>query len=480
MKKLNNPAPNNKPNYSSKTIVMKNLNFLSKLAGIILLLAVTVQNAAAGKPQTPYQQLQIILNENGIEKYAVTDELTSREIEYISSDVAIQFKVPESVVNSATTIGEMLTNILKYQYAGKKGKEWEWKKIQYSSNPDDYDWFMFSHPESKHGVEAMSKYMVTRLHEIFISLAEAEADSIDEICEDFLSWYLKYSYYYEHYIRKYDCGGCGMQCIDYEGFSYINPEEWAEVIREYFHDKAEEQQAWKTVVRENTHDAYWNFLMEYPQSTSVDTALERIRRFEQPAWNKALELNNREAYEAFVKQFPQGIYSLEAYRKIVHSHVDTTATEAVENSLMELCYFERPGYSLVGIGNVNREEKRYTVTFSGDLGYRLEIEPGEIKWLEVLNGDYVVLVEAEGGEPWWGNVSCYNHLYAAAWYVKKVYQNPLHINLHHPMNLKANPFLSVSYESPYTSFATEDETDIDHEAAERFVKAIEEQCIDEE
>lgn len=476
MKKTSNPAQNNKPNYSSTTTnVMKNLNFLSKLAGIILLLVVTVQIAAAN-PQTPYQQLQIILNENGIEKYAVTDELTGREVEYISSDVATQFKVPESVVTSATTIGEMLTNILKYRYAGKKGKEWDWKKIQYSSNPDEYDWFMLSHPKSKHSEEAMSKYMVTRLHEIFISLAEAEADSIDEICKEYLSWYLKYSYYYEHYIRKYDCGGCGIQCIDYEGFSYINPEEWAEVIREYLQDKAEEQQAWKTVVRKNTHEAYWNYLMEYPQSTTVDTALERIRRFEQPAWNKALELNNREAYEAFVKQYPQGIYSLDAYNKIVHSHIDTTSTGAVENSLMELCYFERPGYSLVGIGNVNREEKRYTVTFSGNLGYRLEIEPGEIKWLEVLNGDYVVLVEADGVEPWWGNVSCYNHLYAAAWYVKKVYQNPLHINLHHPMNLKTNPFLSDSYEYPYTSFATDEEADIDHEAAERFVKAVEEQC----
>ena len=461
MKKSNNPVQNNKPNYSSKTIVMKNLNLLSKLAGIILLLVVTVQIAAAGNPQTPYQQLQNILDEYGIEKYAVTDELTATEVEYISSDVAIQFKVPEVVVKNTTTVGEMLTNILKYQYAGKKGIEWEWKKIQYSSNPDDYDWFMRSHPKSKHSMEAMSKYMVTRLNEIFISLAEA--DSIDEICKEYLSWYLKYSYYYEHYIRKYDCGGCGIQCIDYEGFSYINPKEWEEVIQEYLHDKTKEQQAWKAAVRENTHDAYWSFLMEYPQSTTTDTAFERIKKIEQSEWDKALEHNNRKAYEEFIEHFPQGYYSNDAYRKIVQDCLDTISSEAEINDLEKYCeYDDHAGYSLICIGNINNDGKSYTVTLTGDLGYRMTLKPGEHKWLEVLDGKYQILIEADGTTPHWGTVNCFGYVYAQAWYIHTY--NPLFPEL--PRQTRYGDRQShCVYES-----------EVDREAEQRFNDAVSTQC----
>lgn len=452
---------------------MKNSFFLSKLAGIILLLVVTVQIATAGNPQTPYQQLQNILDEYGIEKYAVTDELTGREVEYISIDVAIRFKVPESVVTSATTIGEMLTNILTYQYAEKKGEEWEWKKIQYSSNSIDYDWFLRLYPKSKHSVEAISKYMVTRLHEVYISLAEAE--SVDEVCDDFFYLHTMYSNYYDRFIRKHKCGGCGISYIDYEGFSIINPEEWAEVFRETSQMKAEQQRDWKAVIRENTHDAYFDYCLRYPQCVTVDTAIERIKRFEQTEWDKALEIDNRDAYEVFVKQFPKGYYSIAAYRKIVSSHLDTTSTGAVEDLLTQQCQYGRQYFSLLCIGNIFKKDKHYTVTLSGDLGYRLEIGPGEIKWQEVLNGDYLMLVEAEGEEPWWGEISCYGYIYVATWYVKNEYHAYSNFNTHRLTNLYDDPYETESF---ITNVSATNDPQIDRMAAKRFVKAIEEQCED--
>ena len=84
---------------------MKNSNLSSKLAGIILFLVFTVQNAMASGRQTPYQQLQEILDEYHINKKAVIDELTVTEIKCISADVAVQFKVPEYVVGRSETVG---------------------------------------------------------------------------------------------------------------------------------------------------------------------------------------------------------------------------------------------------------------------------------------------------------------------------------------------------------------------------------------
>ena len=440
------------------------MNFLSKLAGTLVLLVVMMQNAAAGVSQTPYQQLQEILNEYYIVKEAVTDELTAREIECVSVDVANQFKVPEYVLMGSKTVGEMLTNILQYKYADKKGAEWAWRQIQYSSKFEDYALFILNYPNSKHLTEVYSKLIVIRLYDAFYSLEES--DSIEEACREYLNLYSRYSYFYETFIRKYECGGCGIQCIDYEGFSYFNPEEWAGAVREFLQDKKEEQQLWKAALREDTHDAYWDYYVSYPQSATADSAIERTKEFEQTAWNKALERDSRNAYEEFIGQFPKGYYSNEAYRKIVQECIDTISTEADINDLEEYCDYDHPGYSLICIGNINNKGKSYKVTLTGDLGYRMTLKPGEYKWLEVLDGDYSILIEAEGATPHWGNISCYGYIYAQAWYMHEYYSF-----------LPEIPALPVFGDQP--SHRT-NKNEIDVEAEQRFLNAVSAQCADNE
>lgn len=467
----------NKPNYSpKKSNVMKNTNLLSKTVGTLLLLVVMVQNAVAGVPQTPYQKLQKILNEYYIYKEAVTDELTAREVERVYVEVANQFNVPEYLVKKSKTVGEMLTNILEYKYDGKKGAEGAWRRIQYSGKYEDYALFMLIYPKSKHLTEAYSKFIVTRLYDAFISLWES--DSIEEDCREYLHLYLICSNYYETFIRKYECGGCGIQCIDYEGISFLNPEEWAEAVREYLQEKETERQLWKDVLREGTHDAYWNYYLKYPGSKFADTALIKVRDLEQSAWDNALVKDNRESYEAFVEQFPQGIYSIEAYNKIVHSHLDTTSAEAVNDALQVSCEYNRPNYSLIGIANVNIKNKTYTITLSGELGYRMVLEPGEYKWIEVMDGDYEILVEADGVQPWWGVTSCSGHLYAGAWYVgtESLFLPPTPIRKHHPLSM---PFLQGNFnvpEKPFETVFSDKNPEVDQEAKDRFIKAIHNQC----
>ena len=234
---------------------MRNKFFLSRLAGVLILLVFMMQNAMAGGRQTPYQQLQEILDEYHINKKAVIDELTVTEIKCISADVAVQFKVPEYVVGRSETVGEMLTNILKYKYAGKRGAEWDWRKIQYSSKNEDYALYMLCYPTSKHVAEAYSKFLVIQLHEAFVNLVEANL--ITEACHEYLDLYQVYSSFYETYILKVNCLGLGIH-LDYEGFSYINPDEWAEAVMKYLREKEGERQVWKSALRENMHNAYWN------------------------------------------------------------------------------------------------------------------------------------------------------------------------------------------------------------------------------
>lgn len=468
--------PINKLNYSSKkTNIMKYMNFLSKLTGILLFTVVAMQNAAAFNNPTPYQQLQTILNGYYIEKNAVTDELTATELERISPDVALQFKVPENVFENATTIGELLTHILKHQYSKKRGPEWDWRKVQYSSDPHDYESYLLSYSKSKHNDEIMSKYMVIRLYEEFLKLDEADS-LYEEACHEYLYLYLTYVNYYDSYIRHYECDRCGISGIDYEGFSRLNPEQWADHIRKQLQERSEERQAWKAVLRENTHDAYWNYCLKYPFSPTINVALERIKEFEQAEWDKATRKGNREAYETFVRQFPQGIYSLEAYRKITHSHIDTTSSKAVDNALVELCEFDRPDYSLIGIANINIEEKTYTITLSGDLGYRMILKPGEFKWLEVMDGEYEILVEADGVRPWWGVTSCSGHLYIGAWYVITETKFHIPIQQRNPLFTPFDLGNSTVSESQFEETTPDNNPNVDQKAMEHFIKAVSNQC----
>ena len=199
---------------------------------------------------------------------------------------------------------------------------------------------------------------------------------------------------------------------------------------------------------------------------------------EKSSWEKAQESDSREGYEAFVKEFPQGFYSSEAYNKIVRSHLDTTSSKSVDQVIAELCEYERPGYSLIGIGNVNNKNKTYTVTFTGKSGYRLTLLPGEYKWLEIEDGDYKILVEADDVKPWWCFNSCHGHLYAAAWFVKDEYEIKTP-NLSHKLNdlysriIQSKKAVKSGIKE---SESMDNNPNVDQAAKKRFIDSILNQC----
>lgn len=438
-------------------VVSNKMSFLSKATGFVLLFFVAAQSVFGGTQETPYAQLQRILSTHSISKDAVTDGLTKKELRTIKEDVIVQFKVPGSVLQESSTVGDLLTNILQHRYSGKRGTEWEWRTIQYSSRSADFEEYILKHLNSKHLPEACAKYTVTFLYEGFLGLD----DPIEEACTDLLDRYQRCTAFYNHMVRRYDCGECDIPSIDYEGFSMLNPSDWKDVAEECL----EEIRIWKATLREDTHKSYWEYYSRYPGGIYAQEAKHKMQVLEQSAWDEALKVNERNAYEEFVRQFPQGFYCPEAFSKIVHSHLDTTDKRALENVLDECCEYNSPKHSLILIGNINKEDKTYTVTFSGEQGYRVVLKPGEHKWIEVADGDYTVLVEATGTQPWWGVVSCSGHIYSGAWFIRKRYYKS---STFKPLFGKENRDLYSRYN---------DSISIDKEADERFEKALIEQCF---
>lgn len=474
MKKLNFTVQNIHNCSTKNLIVMKKNHLFSKIAGILLLLVALTLNAIGGTPQTPYSQLQSILKTHHINKETVTDELTRTEIRAISYDVASQFKVQEYTFKYSKTVGELLTSILQSKYDGKRGSEWEWRKIQYSSNFYDYVVYLCDYPKTKHYEEALSKQIVTYLYAAWLRVDILRKTSV----QTFLSMNNLYSHMYNVKVRKYDCNDCDIPCLDYEGFSLINVREMVDAVQEQRQSYEKELQAWKDALREDTHDAYWNYYLQYPQGRFADTAISKVTVLEKSSWEKAQESDSREGYEAFVKEFPQGFYSSEAYNKIVRSHLDTTSSKSVDQVIAELCEYERPGYSLIGIGNVNNKNKTYTVTFTGKSGYRLTLLPGEYKWLEIEDGDYKILVEADDVKPWWCFNSCHGHLYAAAWFVKDEYEIKTP-NLSHKLNdlysriIQSKKAVKSGIKE---SESMDNNPNVDQAAKKRFIDSILNQC----
>ncbi|MCR4965616.1 MAG: hypothetical protein K6A41_08180 [Bacteroidales bacterium] len=442
------------------------MNYLSKITGFFTLLMFIALGAMGGTQKSPYSQLMEIMEEYEIPKKAVTDELTENELVLIHEDVTTVFNVPGIVIMDSKSIGDLLTNILKYQYSNRKGKEWEWRKIQYSSRPEDYEMYLRAYPKSKHYIEAYAKYLVTGLYWNF-GMSEG---SIETTCIEYIDLYEECKFWYNMVVRKYWCDECDIPNIDYEGFSSINPRQWVDVSEEYLASLAEERQAWKAALREGTHDAYWNFYSQYSESDYADTAVNMMKEIEKEAWDEAQRRDSRQGYEKFIKQFPQGVYSPEAYNNIVHSHLDTTSQQAMDNVLEEFCDYDNAGYSLIGIGNINNRNKTYIVTLTGEQGYRTILKPGESKFLEVVDGEYTILVESEDTESWWGNIYCYGEIYGGAWYIKTQLK-------HSPFEpLKKIPLFGDMDMTPMADI--DQDENIDKKAEETFINMITQQCED--
>ena len=75
--------------------------------------------------------------------------------------------------------------------------------------------------------------------------------------------------------------------------------------------------AWRMTQRDDTPDAYLQFLAKYPDSEQAGAARARIVALKEVrAWERAEFRNNEEAYRAFIEKFPTGEYAAKAHNRI--------------------------------------------------------------------------------------------------------------------------------------------------------------------
>lgn len=177
----------------------------------------------------------------------------------------------------------------------------------------------------------------------------------------------------------------------------------------------EELDLWEKAKASGQYKDYCDYYDEYPDGKFSDEAVEFIKQQETAAWTAAKKANTLKAYENFVKQYPNGYYSSDAQNKISELRLAPfLKTPPAFNSIAAISDYANPGYSLVGLGNVDNE-KTITVSLNGPTGFSKSFKPGQFEWVRVKNGTYKILVQASNTNNWWGKALFENKVYADAW-----------------------------------------------------------------
>lgn len=370
---------------------------------------------------TAYAQLQDILRKHqyNTSTMSVLDSLTDLDILFICPDIKKVFDVPYTAYYGSYTIGDILTDILCYKEKNhKENARWLHHKFQYSNDTKNIALYMILYPKSKYYNEMYEKYICMTLVD---SWRSAQDTNTIQSYQNFLDFYKLCSFYYSiSKNEQYDFTDYGFRRCDYEGFDKIDLFSFVLSAQERINEFEKRNElirvSWEKAKKENTHTAYYEYYLQYPESDSAATAWERMKIIEQSAWENATKKDDKKAYKEFLNQYPDGYYSSEAAAKIVDLHLETTTDSATIQSLTSDCRYSRSGYSLICLGNVDKHNKKITITLKGATNYHRELRAGEYQWLEVKDGDYTILVEAPETTSWWGNISCHGRIYDDAWY----------------------------------------------------------------
>lgn len=176
----------------------------------------------------------------------------------------------------------------------------------------------------------------------------------------------------------------------------------------------DELELWNKAVASERYEDYCNYYVDYPDGLFAEKAIEKIQQKETADWKAALTNNSIKAYEDFVKKYPIGYYASNVQSLITELRLAPFLnTPPSFNDITAFGPYPHPGYSLVCLGNVDKQNT-IRISFTGPTGFTKSFKAGSFEWIRVKNGNYKILVQASDTENWWGKALFENRVYADA------------------------------------------------------------------
>lgn len=350
------------------------------------------------KPSTnPYQFLLKLYQAHGQTFRSVTDKCMFIDNSELKKDVQAAFSIPDFGMKGISTIGDILSHALMFHYGNKESQKIDYLKIKYSSNPKDYENYLYRYPTSPYCEIVSEKMQLTT-----IAKKWETSQLVDR--ESYYEGYLQANESYSlRYCKKSLEENDKSNLSEYEGFDQIDlclMTKQVKIRLEELRTQTRKQtDTWLRTCDSNSYSAYNAYHRQYLGSALADSALIRMRPFEEDDYQKAVEINTRVAYEKFLQHYPNGFYSTRVANNIIDLFQAVHHLVPKEISFVAAYETTRPGYAQVGIVNADKHNKTYTITIGEKAGLHTVLHPKETIWLELPAAGYVdVLVEADNRE----------------------------------------------------------------------------------
>ncbi|MBR6981650.1 MAG: hypothetical protein IKH88_17730 [Prevotella sp.] len=421
------------------------------------------------KGMSPFEAISTLLQQQGIDNVNLLTVVPSETFNLISPQLKKALKVKDDVgYEPNSTVGDVLTSMLKKKYGKKSNEKNDFLSIQYSTSSSDFEKYLIKYPNSKFANEARARLNCFNENELLLFAKEENTrlayETFANLCAN-------------NAVCDYEgCEGIGAKNHKVaeavskwyaltDRSTGSNPSLFSEYISQFGDDSPfaleaadslevnQDRYDWKVATSKDTKAAYESYLAshedginkktaelalkeltlwekakdsdkyedfcayyeEYPEGKHADETIKKLKQIEDAAWQQAQKKNTLAAYEDFVNKYPSGYYSSDAQNKISDFRLAPFLKEPA--SLSDLTYFggySQPGYSLIFLGNGDKKAT-ITVSLNGPTGYSKKFKPGAYEWVKVKNGKYRVLVQASNVENYWGNCTFEDRIYGGAW-----------------------------------------------------------------
>lgn len=306
----------------------KNIFSFMAISMLCMFNANATETSCFWKSKTPWQKMLTVLDKHGVDTTGmnVASIVSCDVLHEAADDLAKVFGVKEEM--SWTTyyakdimVGDAICEYMKVKYARRNGEKYEYYKIMYSTDEDDFVRFASLYPNSKYRRDCGDKEWCLRAYWEWILNCRTEANCStafeysrhgDECRQE---GYVTMAYAVMEYMDTYDDWQLLMDTREKNGYDDCEAfvrfkEEHAEYLSAYAYFindsiyQCRHRNVWNAATETNTIAAYQYYLDQYPSGEYAVKVKNKLKDYR--CWMDAREKDSYVAYEYYCNTYPSG------------------------------------------------------------------------------------------------------------------------------------------------------------------------------
>ena len=438
----------------------KNIFSFMAISMLCMFNANAIETSCFWKSKTPWQKMLTVLDKHGVDTTGmnVASIVSCDVLHEAADDLAKVFGVKEEM--SWTTyytkdimVGDAICEYMKVKYARRNGEKYEYYKIMYSTDEDDFVRFASLYPNSKyrrdcgdkewclraywewilncrteancstafeysrHGDECRQEGYVTMAYAVmdymdtyddWQSLMAARAKNGYDDCEAFVRFKEEHEGYLSAYA--YSIRDSVSQCRHRNAWKAATETNTIASYRDYLaaypygeyaywvKKKIRDYEDWMEARDRDNYAAYQEYCENHPYGDSIKVANDAKKRIEDADWQRIKDTKNWMDISDYIKKYPNGYYTIQADEKM-HALWGSAAINM--NTLFNIVGFSAAKDSgIVFLSNIDKRgfELTFNLYFKGSSGKKLvkskTLQPGEYCYFRIKNGIYEVEISS--------------------------------------------------------------------------------------